>query len=90
MNDIDERRRLKSWEKPLKLPEQKGPPFKDEPLDPGKVSEIIRLRDEENLSWREIGKRFGLSAQAPFLLYQRWKNGVIRRTNKKVPLVPEQ
>ncbi len=50
-----------------------GRPLRDEPTDPDLVLEIIRLRDEEKLRWREIAKIYGLSRQAPFLFYKRWK-----------------
>ena len=46
------------------------------PLDPGKVRRIIRLRENQNKTWREIGLSMGLSHQAPFLRYQKWRQWV--------------
>jgi hypothetical protein len=43
------------------------------PREPEKVLEIMVLRDIYGLSWRQIGERMGLSHQAPYLVYKRWK-----------------
>jgi hypothetical protein len=43
------------------------------PRDPKKVLRIVRLKDEKNMHWRQIGEELGLSHQAPFLLYKRWR-----------------
>jgi hypothetical protein len=39
------------------------------------IQRIIRLREDEGLPWRVIGPRLGLSHQAPYLLYKRWRLG---------------
>lgn len=44
------------------------------PRNPSLVSEIIRLREVEGLSWRKIGKLLEISHQSPFLLYSRWRH----------------
>ena len=44
------------------------------PRDPDLVLEVIRLKDQERLSWRQIGERLELSHQAPYLLYKRWRH----------------
>ncbi|HEY1249066.1 MAG TPA: hypothetical protein VGE97_08775 [Nitrososphaera sp.] len=43
------------------------------PRKPEKVLEIMTLRDIHGLTWRQIGERVGLSHQAPYLVYKRWK-----------------
>jgi hypothetical protein len=50
-----------------------GRPREDEPQDPQLVGDIIYLRDNEELTWRELGELFGMSHQAPYLLYKRWR-----------------
>jgi hypothetical protein len=43
------------------------------PRNPEKVLRIVHLKDEKNMHWRQIGEELGLSHQAPFLLYKRWR-----------------
>jgi hypothetical protein len=31
------------------------------------------MRELENKRWRQIGEELGLSHQAPFLLYKKWR-----------------
>jgi hypothetical protein len=64
---------VQAWEKPPKKRGQVGQPMRTEPREPEKVIKIIRLRDNENLGWREIGKKMKMSHQGPYLLYQRWR-----------------
>lgn len=44
-----------------------------QPRDPKKVLEIVRLRDQKNMRWRQIGPHIGESHQGPYLLYKRWR-----------------
>jgi hypothetical protein len=43
------------------------------PRDPEKLLEIARLRNIENLRWRQIGPIVGISAQGACLLFKHWK-----------------
>jgi len=43
------------------------------PRNPSLVLEIIYLRERVGLPWRDIGERLGLSHQAPYLVYKRWR-----------------
>ena len=45
------------------------------PRDKKLVRKIIHLKEVKGLTWREIGPILGLSHQAPFLLYKRWRRG---------------
>jgi hypothetical protein len=45
-----------------------------EPREPSKIMKIIRLRDIENMRWRQIGEQMGMSHQGPYLLYKRWRD----------------
>jgi hypothetical protein len=49
--------------------------FGEAPGDPKLIQKIIHLREEEGLTWREIGPILKLSHQAPYLLYKRWRLG---------------
>jgi hypothetical protein len=58
------------------------------PRNPDRILEIVRLRDVENMRWRQIGEVMELSHQAPFLLYQRWRdwayeNYVLKKPKKR-------
>ena len=44
------------------------------PRNPDLILEIIRLKDQENHDWRSIGEMLGMTHQAPFLLYKRWRD----------------
>ena len=46
------------------------------PRNTERVLEVIRLRDEEQYSWQKIGDVIGTSRQAPFILYNRWKERI--------------
>jgi hypothetical protein len=46
----------------------------DEPREPNKVMTIVRLRDKENMRWRQIGDKMGMTHQGPYLLYKRWRD----------------
>lgn len=50
-----------------------------EPRDPNKVYEIIYLRDQRNMRWRQIGAELGESHQGPYLLYKRWRAWAYRQ-----------
>ena len=43
-----------------------------EPRYPEKVLEIVRLREEKNLRWRQIGPMMGMSYPGAQQLYQKW------------------
>lgn len=43
------------------------------PRNPERVLKIVYLKDEKNMRWRQIGEELGMSHQAPFLLYKRWR-----------------
>jgi hypothetical protein len=49
-----------------------GPKYIQQPMNPKKVLEIIRLKDQKNMRWRQIGAHMGMSHQGPYLLYKRW------------------
>jgi hypothetical protein len=49
------------------------------PKDLNLVLDIIRLRDEENLSWRDIAVYADTTHQNICLLYRRWKNRLYAR-----------
>jgi hypothetical protein len=51
-----------------------GRPREDEPQDPQLVADIIYLRDNEDMTWRDLGDAFGMSHQNPYLLYKRWRD----------------
>jgi hypothetical protein len=59
----------------LKKVGRKRDDFAIAPFDKRVVAKIIHLREVEGLTWREIGPIMGLSHQAPFLLYKRWRLG---------------
>jgi hypothetical protein len=44
-----------------------------EPRDPEKLREIARLKNEENLTWQQIGETLGISRQGACLLYHHWR-----------------
>lgn len=50
-----------------------GPPFRKRPINPDKIMEIVRLRDEERLRFRAIGTILGISTQGASQLYRKWK-----------------
>jgi hypothetical protein len=50
------------------------------------VRDVCRARDEEGLTFRQIGERVGISAPAAFFLYHRWhKWAAERRTSVWLP-----
>jgi hypothetical protein len=51
-----------------------GRPREDEPEEPELIDNIIFLRDQQCLTWREIGYHLGMSHQGPYLLYRRWRD----------------
>jgi hypothetical protein len=53
-------------------PSARGPKFRTEPEKPEKVLEIVRLREEENRRWRQIGSVVGMSGQGALHLYRKW------------------
>lgn len=64
------------------LSKKKSPPQKKKkeskyphgaPRDPKKVREIARLREKEELQWRDIGPKVGITFQGACLLYNHWK-----------------
>jgi hypothetical protein len=44
------------------------------PRNRAKLREIIFLREIRNMNWRAIGNEMGLSHQAPYLIYKRWRD----------------
>jgi hypothetical protein len=48
--------------------------FAAEPRDHDRILAIVRLRDQENMRWRQIGEILGISHMAPYLLYQQWRD----------------
>jgi len=55
------------------------------PRNPNLIIEIVHLRDQQNMRWRQIGEHLDLSHQAPFLLYNRWRDwayesGLLKKT----------
>lgn len=44
-----------------------------EPRDPERVLKVVQLR-EGGKSFGEIGKEIGTTRQAPFLIYNRWRD----------------
>jgi len=51
----------------------RGRPISAEPTDPGKILQIVRLRDEEKMRFRAIGEILGMTTQGSSQLYQKWK-----------------
>jgi hypothetical protein len=43
------------------------------PRRPELVLRIVYLKDVKNMHWRQMGEELGMSHQAPFLLYKRWR-----------------
>jgi hypothetical protein len=56
------------------------------PVDPKKVIEIVRLRDQKNMRWRQIGAHMGMSHQGPYLLYKRWHKWAYKRPLSEMTL----
>jgi hypothetical protein len=54
------------------------------PRDPQKILEIVRLRDQQNLKWREIGEAIDDSHQNPYLLYRRWREWAYKEMAKEI------
>jgi hypothetical protein len=54
-----------------------------EPSNPTLILKIIDLRDRENMRWRRIGDELGLSHQAPYLLYKKWRDWAYAQDIKK-------
>jgi len=50
-----------------------GRPLRDGPTDPKRVIKIVRMRELHNMNYREIAEKLGISRQAPFLLYKKWR-----------------
>jgi hypothetical protein len=53
------------------------------PGDPKLLRRIIHLREVKGLTWREIGPMLGLSHQAPYIYYNRWRLGKREKTYKQ-------
>jgi hypothetical protein len=50
----------------------------EEPVHQEQVAEIIRLRDVEHASWRQIAERLNMSRTNAWHLYRRWKLNILR------------
>jgi hypothetical protein len=48
--------------------------MEDEPRDAEMLTQIVKLRDTSNLTWREIGPMFGMTHMGAYLLYKRWRD----------------
>jgi hypothetical protein len=45
-----------------------------QPRNPKKLLQIARLREKEELQWRDIGPKVGMSGQGACLLYNHWRS----------------
>jgi hypothetical protein len=50
-----------------------GRPLREEPTNPRMVLRVVRMRELENMRWRQIAEKLELSRQAPFLMHKRWR-----------------
>jgi hypothetical protein len=61
----------------------RGRPLLKQPMNPGRVLDVVRMREIEKKRWRQIANELGLSRQAPFLLHKKWKDWALDELYKK-------
>ena len=61
----------------------RGRPLLTEPMNPDRVLAIVYKRDIENKRWEQIVEEIGLSRQALFLLYKKWREWALPIIYKK-------
>jgi hypothetical protein len=59
-----------------------GRPIEDEPQDAEVITQIVKLRDTSNLTWREIGPMFDMTHMGAYLLYKKWRDWCYEEENQ--------